>query len=463
MKKNMPILQTLAMTIGWAMAGTVPTSCDNGNLEDIYKGNASGEYVSDINWTEAADLSTETYIKYFYENAGGRDTFGGSIWWEKPNTPQTGEPSSADGVGGWSQGHALDIVTDCYIRHSDDPEYRTYLYENIMKPFLPAFDEWNRTCGYGGDDFWNNFYDDMEWMALACLRVYELTGDQDYYDALMKMWNHIKGAKNDYKGAGGMAWKTDLPASRMSCSNGPGCLLAMKLYQLTVTEAKEGWEEQAAYYLNFAKEVYSWMTAYLCDTSTGQVYDNLGINDDGTIGTPDQVALSYNQGTFMASALALYNATGEDEYLRNAISFASYQVNRKMDSNYPVFSGEGNSGDNLLFRGIFVRYFLDMLKQPVNDIYTESTKNKFITALRSCSDVVWELAHPEGWYVWEYDWAAAPEFGNRNDNPDRLTIELNAEVPGATLIEIRARYEDWVAGKDSEKPNWTGPDFNAGK
>ena len=34
-----------------------------------------------------------------------------------------------------------------------------------------------------------------------------------------------------------------------------------ELYQLTVKEAKDGWEEQAAYYLNFAKEVYNWMTA----------------------------------------------------------------------------------------------------------------------------------------------------------------------------------------------------------
>ena len=43
----------------------------------------------------------------------------------------------------------------------------------------------------------------------------------------------------------------------------------------------------------------------------------------------------------MAAALELYNATGEDEYLRNAVAFGSYQVNKKMDSNYPVFSGEG--------------------------------------------------------------------------------------------------------------------------
>lgn len=438
------------------------TSCDDGSLEDIYKGDSSGEYVSDVNWTDAANMSTETYIKYFFENASGRDTFGGEIYWEKPNTPKTGEPTSSQGSGGWSQGHALDIVTDYYIRNAGNAEIQAKIYNDVMKPFLPAFDEWNRTCGYGGADFWNNFYDDMEWMALACLRVYELTGDTDYYDALMKMWNHIKGAKNGYKGQGGLAWKTDLPASRMSCSNGPGCLLAMKLYQLTVKEAKEGWEAEAEYYLNFAKEVYTWMTAYLCDISTGQVYDNLGINDDGTVGDPDKVALSYNQGTFMASALELYNATGVEDYLRNAVSFASYQVNHKMDSNYPVFSGEGSSGDNLLFRGIFVRYFLDLLKQPTGEAYPEKTKNKFIAALRSCSDVLWVNGHPEGWYVWEYDWTKAPEFGNRNDNENRLTISLNAEVPGATLIEIRARYEDWVQGKETEKANWIGPDFATG-
>ena len=180
------IFHSLVLAAGSIVAAAASVSCDDGSIDDIYRGDSSGEYVSETDWTEAADLSTETYIKYFFENAGGGDTFGGSIWWEKPNTPQTGEPSSADGSGGWSQGHALDIVTDYYIRHSDDPELQKKIYDEIMVPFLPAFDDWNRTCGYGGNDFWNNFYDDMEWMALACLRVYELTGDEDYYDALMK-------------------------------------------------------------------------------------------------------------------------------------------------------------------------------------------------------------------------------------------------------------------------------------
>ncbi len=455
MKKNTISFLSKAFSLG--CSALLIVSCDNGDLSKIYRGDSEGqEYVSDVDWADAADKSTSTYIKYFYENATGRKTFCGSVYWEKPNTPATAEPVSTGGSGGWSQGHALDIVTDAYIRHAGDEEYRRNLYENVMKPFLPAFDDWNKNCGYGWSNFANEFYDDTEWMALACLRVYEQTGDRDFYDAVVNMWNHVKTARNYYKGVDGLAWKTSAPASRMSCSNGPGCLLAMKLYQLAI---KEGRTNEAVEYLDFAKGVYAWMTAYLCDVSTGQVYDNLSIKSDGTVGDPDKVALSYNQGTFMASALALYNATGIDDYLRNAISFASYQVNKKMESNYPVFSGEGNSGDNLLFRGIFVRYFLDLLKQPTNSVYTEKTKNKFVTTLRSCSDVLWSLGHPDGAYVWEYDWTKAPTFGNRDGNENRLTISLNAEVPAATVIEIRARYENWVKGEASEEANWTGPDF----
>lgn len=433
-------------------------SCEDD--EDIYRGSSTGEYESEVDWNDAANKSTQMFIDYFFKDSDerpGKPLFAGNIYWELPDKIEDGNPPTGYSYGGgWREGHALDVVTDAYIRHAGDSEYQTYLYENVMKPFLPAFDYWNRNCGYGGNDYWNQFYDDMEWMALACLRVYEETDDLDYLDATMKMWNHIKKAKNNYKGVGGLAWKTDAPASRMSCSNGPGCLLAMRLYKLAI---EDGRNEDASYYLTFAKEVYSWMTSYLCDVSTGQVYDNLAIQDDGTLGNPDKVALSYNQGTFMGAALALFNATGEDEYLRNAVSFASYQVNKKMDSHYPVFSGEGNSGDNQLFRGIFIRNFLDMVKQPVDDVYTDRTKKKFISALRSCSDVLWKLARPENQYVWEYSWTEPPIIGNRGDETV-CKIEGNCEIPGATLVEIRARFENWLdVDQDNEKSNWIGPDF----
>nr|WP_277132193.1 hypothetical protein [Bacteroides congonensis] len=102
MKNDILSLSKKTLLLGGAFV--MFAACDNGDLGDIYKGDSSGEYVSDVNWTDAANLSTGTYIKYFFENAGGRDTFCGSIYWEKPNTPQTGEPVSTGGSGGWCRG-----------------------------------------------------------------------------------------------------------------------------------------------------------------------------------------------------------------------------------------------------------------------------------------------------------------------------------------------------------------------
>lgn len=113
------------------------TACDDGDLGDIYKGNSSGEYVSDVNWTDAADK-----VRELISNISMRMPADGIPLRKhllgKPNTPETGEPASTGGSGGWSQGHALDIVIDAYIRHANNPEYQAHLYENIMKPFLPA-------------------------------------------------------------------------------------------------------------------------------------------------------------------------------------------------------------------------------------------------------------------------------------------------------------------------------------
>ena len=67
MKNYIVSLSKRVLLLSGALA--IFAACDDGDLGDIYKGNSSGEYVSDVNWTDAADKSTGTYIKYFYENA----------------------------------------------------------------------------------------------------------------------------------------------------------------------------------------------------------------------------------------------------------------------------------------------------------------------------------------------------------------------------------------------------------
>ena len=134
MKNYIVSLSKRVLLLSGALA--IFAACDDGDLGDIYKGNSSGEYVSDVNWTDAADKSTGTYIKYFYENASGRDTFCGSIYWEKPNTPETGEPASTGGSGGWSQGHAFDIV-NTYHHHNQSLALFVHSYIDwMLSPML---------------------------------------------------------------------------------------------------------------------------------------------------------------------------------------------------------------------------------------------------------------------------------------------------------------------------------------
>ena len=58
MKNYIVSLSKRVLLLSGALA--IFAACDDGDLGDIYKGNSSGEYVSDVNWTDAADKSTGT-------------------------------------------------------------------------------------------------------------------------------------------------------------------------------------------------------------------------------------------------------------------------------------------------------------------------------------------------------------------------------------------------------------------
>lgn len=68
----------------------------------------------------------------------------------------------------WWQAHVLDVLVDAYERSGD--------------PALP--ERIGRFCrsleSYNGGTFKHNYYDDMEWTALALLRAYDALGDPWY-------------------------------------------------------------------------------------------------------------------------------------------------------------------------------------------------------------------------------------------------------------------------------------------
>ena len=68
----------------------------------------------------------------------------------------------------WWHAHALDALLDGYLRKPEG-EY----LERFRKEYAGTYRE-------NGNTLLHNWYDDMEWMALALLRAWDATKDEEY-------------------------------------------------------------------------------------------------------------------------------------------------------------------------------------------------------------------------------------------------------------------------------------------
>ena len=135
-----------------------------------------------IDWSKAADSSTNALMAKFW-NASG-DYFN--------------EKNNNTAFHYWPQAHALDVLVDAYQR-TGKAEYKSYM------------DEWfSGVRQKNGNTFLNEFYDDMDWNALAMLRAFEATNDTKYRDAVETVWTDIKTGWNNTMG-GGIAWRKAMP------------------------------------------------------------------------------------------------------------------------------------------------------------------------------------------------------------------------------------------------------------
>ena len=198
------------------------------------------EDENQIDWYAAADSSSTSLINSFW-NVGSRyfnyDSNGNTTFHY------------------WPQAHALDVLIDAYLRTADHA-YKTY------------FDQWfDGVKVQNGNTFRNDYYDDMEWNALAILRAYQATGDDKYKAAALEIWEFIKQGWNDNAG-GGISWVEGKEYSKNACSNGPACILAARLYQEFGDDEDKEW----------ALKIYDWEKSTLFNSSNGMVYDNINAN-----------------------------------------------------------------------------------------------------------------------------------------------------------------------------------------
>lgn len=333
----------------------------------------------------AEDLQKQTYSIYLTSNGTFRQDNTGN-----------------EGFNYWWNAHMLDVLVDGYQRTGDES------YVPKMKALLNGIETRN------GGGFQNVYIDDMEWLGIACLRAYELTGDERYKEVADFLWEEIKKGWNDTHG-GGIAWKTDMPDSKNACSNGPAAILALYLYEI------DGNAED----LEWAKDIYHWLKETLVDPSTGLVWDNINYHDGVAVTNRDWI-FTYNVGTYIGAANLLHQATGDAAYLDDAVKSSNSVISSATLKSGRVLKNEGQ-GDGGLFKGILVRYFTQLTLNPDLPAAKHEEYKEFI---RLNSEILYEHGLTSSKL-------AGP---NWNDEPSGR-VDLSTQLSAVMLMEARALLE----------------------
>ncbi|WP_295119415.1 glycoside hydrolase family 76 protein, partial [uncultured Chitinophaga sp.] len=259
------------------------------------------------------------------------------------------------GFNYWWNANGIDALTDGYLRT------RSNTYKNRMKTLLYGIKASN------GNTYLNYFYDDMEWMAISCLRAYQHTGDTAYLNAVNVLWTDIQTGMHSGRSYA-IQWNKGTPNSFNACANAPAIIFMCRLYQMNGNATA----------LSRAQSIYAWMKSTLVNPTTGEVYDGYDAGTN-TVNTNPGWIFSYNVGTWIGAALELYQITGNATYLNDAILTAEHAMTSKL-VNGVFYTNETGGGDGGLFKGIFIRYFTLLAREGV---LTTTNRARYVNAIKT--------------------------------------------------------------------------------
>jgi hypothetical protein len=201
----------------------------------------------------------------------------------------------------------------------------------------------------------SRFYDDNQWVAIAYLDAYKRNHNKKYLDDAETIYRFMLGGLDSIAG-GGIYWKEGNMTTKNTCSNGPGVLVALQLYELT----------KRAAYLYTALSIYEWTNKNL-QAPDGLFYDAIKIPSLKV----DEHKYTYNTGTMLQSNVLLYNATKEKKYLDEAERIAKagrayFFKNNRLPNEYWF--------NAVLLRGYIELYKIDKNKDWINFFETDANE-----------------------------------------------------------------------------------------
>lgn len=373
--------------------GLLFSSCSNDDWEPLNppQGNdGNGEQeVFEYTWSATADSLQESLQNNYL---GSNNTY-------------IQDNSGNSRFNYWPNAHALHVLIDAYNRTGEEN------YQQRALALLRGIEIEN------GGDYNNVFNDDMIWLGNAAMRGYNATDNQEYKETAEYLWEIIKTSWSDDVFGGGITWKQDTPFQKNAVSNAPAAILAMRLYEA------DGEQED----LDWAQKIYEWQKNTLVDPQTGLVWDNISLQDGEAVVNSDWI-FTYNIGTYIGAGLKLYQATGEDQYLNDAIKTARSMMTSPRLTTNGILRDEGQ-GDGGLFKGILVRYFTQLILEP--DV-PEADREDFIDFIEYNAKTFYDNAISRPSMFVSPNWAQAPGS----------TTDLTTQLSGIMLMEAAALLDE---------------------
>jgi predicted alpha-1,6-mannanase (GH76 family) len=238
----------------------------------------------------------------------------------------------------WKEAASWDIVMDAYQRNPTNATYRQMI-DDVYNGFMARNQDMSTACNTSKSltTISNPYNDDIGWWAKASIRAFTITHESRYLNCAQRLFDFIYRYWDTSTNGGGILWNRSLPAKN-TCTNAPAVITAAQLSMALSNKA----------YLTKAQMIYNWVKSNLTNGS-GIVYDGV-VND--------QVQITYNYGTFIGAADALYQATKDPSYLTDANNAAKQSLTHVTKNG--ILRDEG-TGDNGGFKAIYAQYLAELV------------------------------------------------------------------------------------------------------
>lgn len=215
------------------------------------------------------------------------------------------------------------------------------------------------------------YYDDNQWLVMAFLDTFRLTGDPSMLQRAKDAYTYMaSGESNDL---GGGIWWHDVKDRKNACSNAPGIVAALSLYQVTNDP------EQLA----LARRLYAWMPRL--QNEDGLYWDGVFLSDERI----DKTLWSYNAALMIRANVLFHVVTGDPGYLKEANRIADAAEKH-------WFQADGAIACDGSFAHLLCESLLELHQHSPRP---ESVK-KVMTALEKLHALNRDGGYPKRWEGW---------------------------------------------------------------